>query len=142
MGLADGGGWREKILPMPEIQASFLHPFYYPPPYEKGATFLRTFFGCILGPASRQPPPANPFSKLHPKPALQNLGIHEHGSCGSVGLFDFASKSLSFEWLSLTPDQNTQGGCGHFLCSLGGSRGPIQKVFWNIFQHHKRLDSP
>ena len=24
-GVADGGGWREEILPVPQIQASFLH---------------------------------------------------------------------------------------------------------------------
>ena len=30
-GLADRGGWREEILPLPEIQAPFLHPFSYLP---------------------------------------------------------------------------------------------------------------
>ena len=49
-------GWRtegvaEEILPMPQIQASFLHPFSYPPPYEKGGTILETFFWCTLGSA-------------------------------------------------------------------------------------------
>ena len=29
-GLADRGGWREEILHMPEIQASFLYPFSHP----------------------------------------------------------------------------------------------------------------
>ena len=30
-GLADRGGWREEIPPMPEIKASFLYPFSYAP---------------------------------------------------------------------------------------------------------------
>ena len=30
-GLADRGGWREDILRIPEIQASFLYPFAYAP---------------------------------------------------------------------------------------------------------------
>ena len=33
-GLADGGGWREEILPMPHVQASFMHPFFQFPPNE------------------------------------------------------------------------------------------------------------
>ena len=27
--LADRGGWREEILPLPQIQASFLHPLSF-----------------------------------------------------------------------------------------------------------------
>ena len=34
------------------------------PPYEKGNTILGTFLALFWFPASRQPPPANPFSKL------------------------------------------------------------------------------
>ena len=61
-GLADGGGWREEILPMPEIQASFLHSFSIPP-MRRATHFWGPFLAVFLGPASRQPPPANPFSK-------------------------------------------------------------------------------
>ena len=43
------------------------------PPYEKGDTILGTFCGCILGPASPQPPPANPFSKLLNKGLNNNM---------------------------------------------------------------------
>ena len=35
-GLADRGGWREEILHMPEIGASFLYPFSYAPLGEGG----------------------------------------------------------------------------------------------------------
>ena len=41
----------------------FSAPFSYSP-YEKGGAIGGTFFDCIWGPARRQPPPANPFSKL------------------------------------------------------------------------------
>ena len=56
-GLADGGGWREEILPMMQIQASFLHPFSCPP-YEKGTQFGGHFvavFWALLG-ANALPP--------------------------------------------------------------------------------------
>ena len=49
-------GWREEILPMPEIEASFLHPFSYAPLKEEGHTC-----GELLGWSPT--PPANPFSK-------------------------------------------------------------------------------
>ena len=39
-GLAERGGWREEILPTPEIQASLLHPFSY--------SSFRRFWGTIL----------------------------------------------------------------------------------------------
>ena len=61
-GLADRGGWREEILHMPEIQASFLYPFSYAPLGE-GGHISREFWGSFLGFVCRQPPPANPFSK-------------------------------------------------------------------------------
>ena len=35
-GLAGRGGWREEILPMPEIQTSFLCPFSYATPLGEG----------------------------------------------------------------------------------------------------------
>ena len=35
-GLADRGGWRKEILPTPEIETSFLHPFSYAPLGEEG----------------------------------------------------------------------------------------------------------
>ena len=58
--LADRGGWREETLHRPEIQASFLYPFYYAPLGEGGqisGELLGSFwkFVCL------QPPPANPF---------------------------------------------------------------------------------
>ena len=51
-GLADRGGWREEILPMPEIEASFLHPFSYAPSGEEEHTCLENllavfFFGGV-----------------------------------------------------------------------------------------------
>ena len=61
-GLADRGGWREEILHMPGIQASFLYPFSYAPLGEED-TFLENVFGSFWGFVCRQPPPANPFSK-------------------------------------------------------------------------------
>ena len=62
-GLADRGGWREEILQRPEIQASFLYPFPYAPLGEGGrisGELLGSFWVFIC----RQPPAANPFSKL------------------------------------------------------------------------------
>ena len=47
-GLADRGGWREEIRPMPEIEASFLHPFSYAPLRSRG-THLWTIFRLFLG---------------------------------------------------------------------------------------------
>ena len=53
-GLADRGGWREEILPMPEIQASFSASFFLFLAYEKVDTILGNKFCCIWGPVSRQ----------------------------------------------------------------------------------------
>ena len=58
-GLADRGGWRQDILPMPEIEASFLHPFSYAPLGEEGH-FWRTLLPA-LGVVGCPPPTANPF---------------------------------------------------------------------------------
>ena len=58
---ADRGGWHEEILPMPQVKASFLHPFSYAPLGEEGH-FRRTFW-LVWGFVSRQPPPAIPVSK-------------------------------------------------------------------------------
>ena len=58
-GLADSGGWREETLPMPGIEASFLHPFSFAPLRRMGTHFLRTFWlycgGCWSPAPSRQP---------------------------------------------------------------------------------------
>ena len=58
-GLAVRGGCREEILPMPEIEASFLYLFSYAPLGE-GGHIVGVFFGGFV---CRRPPPANPFSK-------------------------------------------------------------------------------
>ena len=42
-GLADRGAWREEIRPMPEIEASFLHPFSYAPLRRMGTYFWTLF---------------------------------------------------------------------------------------------------
>ena len=58
-GLADKGGWREEVLHVPEIQASFLYPFSYAPLGEGGhisGELLGLFLGACLSPTpSRQP---------------------------------------------------------------------------------------
>ena len=58
-GLADRGGWREEILPMPEIEASSLHPFSYAPLGEgghiSGEPFWRFWGVCVSPTPSRQP---------------------------------------------------------------------------------------
>ena len=58
-GLADKGGCREEILPMPEIAASFLCPFSYAPLGEgghiTGEHFLAVFGVCLSPTPSRQP---------------------------------------------------------------------------------------
>ena len=58
-GLADRGGWREEILHMPEIQASFLYPFSYAPLGEGGqisGELFGLFSGDCLSPTpSREP---------------------------------------------------------------------------------------
>ena len=56
------GGWREEILPIPEIQTSFLCPLSYATPRRRGTHFWGSIFWCVLGPVGRQPPPADPFS--------------------------------------------------------------------------------
>ena len=61
-GLADRGGWRKEIPPIPWIRAFFCPPFPIPP-YDSKNTILGDIFCCILGAVGRQPPPANPFSK-------------------------------------------------------------------------------
>ena len=64
-----GGGQRGLVRGDPSYAADsglFSAPFSYPPPLRKGTQFGGPFFGCILGPARRQPPPANPLSKLLP----------------------------------------------------------------------------
>ena len=62
-GLAGRGGWREEILPVPEIQTSFLCPFSYATLRRKGSTILGINSRSILAPLHRQLPPTNPFSK-------------------------------------------------------------------------------
>ena len=57
-------GWRAEgveVLPMQEIQASFLRPFPMPPPKEKGNTTLGINFRCILALARRRPPSRQPL---------------------------------------------------------------------------------
>ena len=58
-GLAVRGGCREEILPMPEIEASFLCLFFLCPLRRRGTHYWRTFravFGACLSPTpSRQP---------------------------------------------------------------------------------------
>ena len=58
--MADRGGWREEILHMPEIQASFLYLFSYAPLGEggriSGELFWSLLGGCLLPTPSRQPP--------------------------------------------------------------------------------------
>ena len=57
-GLADRGGCREEILPMPEIEASFQYPFPMPP-RKRGTHYWRIFgmfVGLCMSPTpSRQP---------------------------------------------------------------------------------------
>ena len=55
---------------MSEIQASFLHPLFHLSLRCKGTRFLGSFFRCLLGPVSRHPPLANPFSEPLIAPAL------------------------------------------------------------------------
>ena len=65
---------------MPEIEASFLHPFSYAS-RKKGGTFLEEFlFACFLGFVSRQPPPANPFSK----PLIQCMNLTQFQPLGAI----------------------------------------------------------
>ena len=60
--LADRGGWPEELFPVPEIEASFLHPFSYAPLGEGGRISGEVFWLFFGGSVRRQPPPANPFS--------------------------------------------------------------------------------
>ena len=96
-GLADRRGWREQILHMPEIQASFLYPFSYAPSgeQEKGDTFLENFLGSFWGFVCRQPPPANPFSS---KPLIQPLppGLRWPDSRESIRIRDRKSTHKLF----------------------------------------------
>ena len=67
-GLADKGGLVRRNpshATMPEIEAAFLHPFSYAPLRRRGTHFCTTFL-LFWGFVSRQPCPANPFSKPLP----------------------------------------------------------------------------
>ena len=55
-GLADRGGWRQEVLPKPEIEATFLHPFSYAPLGEEGHNS-----GELLGSLVANPLPPTPF---------------------------------------------------------------------------------
>ena len=57
-------GWREEILPMPEIEASFLHPHSYAPLGEGGTHFWRTFW-LVWSPEVPQTSPQD--SRTSPK---------------------------------------------------------------------------
>ena len=62
-GLAGRGGWREEILPMPEIQTSFLCPFSYATLRRRGTQFwgsICAVFGDFL---VANPLPPTPFSE-------------------------------------------------------------------------------
>ena len=54
-GLVDRGGWREEILPIPEIEVSFLRPFSYAPLGEGGHISGERFLGLFGGFVSCQP---------------------------------------------------------------------------------------
>ena len=62
-GLADRGGWRKEIHPIPWIQA-FSLPHVPMPPYMSRRTQLwGTIFAVFWALLVHQPPPTNPFSK-------------------------------------------------------------------------------
>ena len=63
-GLADRGGWREEILAMPEIQASFLHPFSCSSLRKRWAQFWGTIFAAFGGLSVANPLPPTPFRNL------------------------------------------------------------------------------
>ena len=48
-GLASRGGWREEVLPMAEIQASFLYPFPYASLVRRTGTHTWRTFGALFG---------------------------------------------------------------------------------------------
>ena len=64
-GLVDRGGCRADILPMPEIEASFLNPFPMSPPFGEGGHIsgervLSVFGGLLVA----NPLPPTPFRNL------------------------------------------------------------------------------
>ena len=63
-GLADRGGWREEIHPMPEVEASFLHPFSYAPPGRRDTHFWTIFWPVLWGLLVANPLPPTPFRNL------------------------------------------------------------------------------
>ena len=72
-GLADGEGWREEIRPMPEIEASFMHPFSYAPLRRKGPVFR----GLLVA----NPLPPTPFlgsvsETPTPTTCLRSMAVH------------------------------------------------------------------
>ena len=73
-GLADRGGWREKILPVPEIAASFLHPFSYAPLGE-GGHISGERFSASLGFVSRQQGPPEPVRGVLQVPVFRNKNL-------------------------------------------------------------------
>ena len=59
-GLADGGGWREEILPMPQIKASFLHLFHFLL-MTRRTQFWGPFFAVFWALLVANPLPPTPF---------------------------------------------------------------------------------
>ena len=62
-GLADRGGWREEILPMQEVQASFCTLFIISPLGEVGHTSGDSSC-CVLALLVANPLPPTPFPSL------------------------------------------------------------------------------
>ena len=63
-GLADKRGWRQEILPVPEIEASFLHPFAYAPLGEGEHISGELFCLLFWAPLVANPLPSTPFRNL------------------------------------------------------------------------------
>ena len=70
-GLADrgGGGGARKSFPMPEIQASFLHPFPYASLRRRETQFWATIFAALGALSVANPLPPSPFRNLWEKGA-------------------------------------------------------------------------
>ena len=98
-GLADRGGWRDEILHMPEIQASFMYPFSYAPKggHTSGKRFW-LFFGICLSPTPSRQPLFETSEFFGPKTAL--LADFQHLSCRTnLGSKCYKIQHLGVFWL-------------------------------------------
>ena len=97
-GLPDRGGWREEILPVPEIQASFLQPFSYSSLRRRWTQFWGQFLLHLAPLSVTNPIPPTPF-RTSDFSHFENLGRH------SIDLWSLACRQCTDGSVSSSPNR-------------------------------------